>query len=101
MLIGSFNPGSEVPTPIGSFEFLPTRGARQNQNKCVGSSDKVSEVSIIVGGFGFLPSKGAWPTQNKRVGSSDNVSEVPINSFSAKNRNLYWGKTNQQKSKPL
>ena len=101
MLVGSSKPGSEVPTPIGSFEFLPTRGARPNQNKCVGSSDKVSEVPIIVGGFGFLPSKGARPIQNKRVGSSDNVLEVPINTFSAKNRNPYCGKTNQQKSKPL
>ena len=31
---------------IGSFRFLPTRGARPTQNKCVGSCDKVSEVSI-------------------------------------------------------
>ena len=95
MLIGSSDPGSEVPAPIGSFEFLPTRGARPNQNKCVESSDKVSEVPMIVGGFGFLPSRGARPTQNKHVGSSDNVSEVPINTFSAKNRNPYYRKTNQ------
>ena len=101
MLIGSSDLVSEVPTPIGSFEFLPTRGARPNQNKCVGSSDKVLEVPMIVRGFGFLPSRGARPTQNKRVGSSDNVSEVPINTFSAKNRNPYCGKTNQQKLKPL
>ena len=64
---------SEVPTPIGSFEFLPTRGARPTQNKCVGSSDKVSEVPMIVGGFGFLPSKGARPIGFKCVGSSDMV----------------------------
>ena len=56
--------------PIGSFEFLPTRGARPNQNKCVGSSDKVSEVPMIVGGLGFLPSKGDQP-------NGINLSEVP------------------------
>ena len=84
---------------IGSFEFPPTRAARPNQNKYVGSSDKVSKVPMIVGGFGFLPSRGAQPTQNKSVGSSDNISEVPINTFSANNRNPYYGKTNQSKSK--
>ena len=95
MLIGSSDPRSEVPTNVGSFGFLPTKGARSAQNNFVGSSDRVSEVPMIVGGFGFLPSRGARPTQNKHVGSSDNVSEVPINTFSAKNRNPYYGKTNQ------
>ena len=70
VLIGNPDPGSEVPTPIGSFEILPTRGARLNQNKCVGSSDKVSKVLMIVGGLGFLPSKGDQP-------NGINLSEVP------------------------
>ena len=84
VLIGSSDPGSEVPTPIGSFEFLPTIGARPNQNKCVGSSDKVSEVPMIVGGFDFLPSRGARLTQNKHVGSSDK------HVFSQKQKSLLW-----------
>ena len=70
MLIGSSDLVSEVPTPIGSFEFLPTRGARPNQNKCVGSSDKVSEVPITIGSFDFLPSRGDRP-------NGINLSEVP------------------------
>ena len=56
--------------PIGSFEFLPTRGARPNQNKCVGSSDKVSEVPITIGSFDFLPSRGDRP-------NGINLLEVP------------------------
>ena len=82
MLIGSSDPVSEVPNPIGRFEFLPIRGAQPNQNRCVESSDKVSEVPITIGSFELLPTNGARPTQNQRVG-------LPMNTFSAKNRNTY------------
>ena len=46
VLIGSSDPVSEVPTPIGSFEFLPTIGARPTQNKCVGSSDNYRKCQV-------------------------------------------------------
>ena len=63
---------SEVLTPIGSFEFLPTKGTRPNRNKCVGSSDRVLEVPITIGNVRFLPTKGAQPARFNRIGSSDN-----------------------------
>ena len=95
------DPGSEVPTPIGSFEFLLTRGSRSAQNNRVGSSDRVSEVPITIGSVRFLPTKGAQPARFNRIGSSDPMSGVPTSTFSTKNRNPYCGKTNQQKSKSL
>ena len=65
------------------------------------SSDPGKEVPTSIGSFGFFSSRGARPARNKRVGSFDNASEVPINTFSAKHRNPYCGKTNQPKSKPF
>ena len=37
--VGSSDPGSEVPTPIGSAVYCPTNGPRPAENTWVGSSD--------------------------------------------------------------
>ena len=42
--VGSSDPGSKVPPPIGSAVYCPTKGPRPAENTWVGSSNLGSEV---------------------------------------------------------